>query len=159
MIGFACTPSAAQGPSREDGLRKGKDALARQDYPGAMSLDRKLAEDAKAALAQLQGPPSATAASVSLLCKSPKGTVLVSVDMGRRAVRVEDGMFVLEYKESAEQYVTVTEGAIEFGCRENKNATSPFCEVDRNRIDRRTGVWTALGGILDCSPAPTKRQF
>ena len=143
---------------------------------------------AKARLAELQEPLTAKAGAINLTCQGPRGRVLISIDPASRKVTLQGGG-VLEYKDDQAQYVTITDAAIEFGCRTvtdetalmgeiannmfnekapKKDVTKTMACLSRNRIDRTTGVWTAQtsGKITgnrvetaDCSLLPTKRQF
>lgn len=141
--------------------------------------------EAKASLAELQRPTSANEAGINWICRDARGTTLVSVDAALKSVKVQTGT-VLEYRDGADQYVTITDSAIEFGCRKirsqeevfgdglawmlgrsktKENWASTLC-LARNRIDRTTGIWTATGSgsvagmqndTAECSLAGSKR--
>lgn len=118
--------------------------------------------DAKKRLARLQAP-APTTGSITLRCKDPREMKLVSVDVATRTVPVQGGL-TLVYREDAEQYVRVTDSEIEFGCRKivsignvvgnglswlltdkkNDSGATIKC-LARNRIDLKTGTWTAAG--------------
>jgi len=147
-----------------------------QDREQAMIWYRKATElgnaDAKAKLAELQGSPDVASKTISLTCHNIKGDTAVTIDTVAKTVRVEGGM-VIEYRDGKDEYVTITNDSVEFGCRNPKreselvgemaeNMLSPanpaktakttqglICLI-RNRIDRKSGVWTAVntGEIL-----------
>jgi TPR repeat protein len=142
-------------------------------YPGA-----------QAKLAELHEPTSGNAGSINLICQNAREKSLVFVDAALKSVKVQTGT-LLEYKDGADQYVTITDSAIEFGCRKIRSQEevigdglawmlgsktkdgwgSTLC-LARNRIDRTTGIWTATGSgslasiqndTAECAPAPTRR--
>ena len=122
--------------------------------------------DAKAKLAQVQQPSSVKAETLDFVCRNPNATTLISVDSVSRTVRVQ-GTPSMQFKEGSKYYVTITDNVIEFGCRktitdvdvvtgivgnglagmfDDKKATPAPIDLAcmaQNRIDRRTGIWTA----------------
>ncbi len=169
------------GTMYEDGLGVPKDtAQATTWYQKAVELGD---VDAKTKLAELQEPAAAKAASINLICQNARGKTLVSVNTALKSVKIQS-VVVLEYKDGADQYVTITESAIEFGCRKIKSQgevvgdglawmlgskkkdgwANPLC-LARNRIDRTTGIWTAtsaenlVGDPAECTLAASQRQF
>jgi TPR repeat protein len=145
--------------------------------------------DARARLAQLQVSASPPSGTITMTCHNVKGNTAVIVDTAAKSVRVDSGR-VITYQDGKDQYVTITADSIEFGCRHQKKDSDLFGEMAehmlgpddpkkdaelsegyiclmKNRIDRRTGVWTAvnagemLAGHSDsaiCSTA-TKTKF
>jgi TPR repeat protein len=166
-----------------------------KDTAQAIAWYQKAAElgnaNAKSKLAQLQTSSSASSETINLTCHNVKGNTSIIVDTVAKSVRVESGTLI-EYQDGKEQYVTITDDSIDFGCRQQKDDSDLFGEraanlfdsnddpkknaeiskgyicLIRNRIDRKTGVWTAVytgatfKGHSDsaiCSLAPARRQF
>ena len=75
--------------------------------------------EAKAKLSDLQEGPIVTAGLIKFVCQMSRGQSHVTVDAALKSVKIEGGA-AQEFKDSKEQYVTITAKAIEFGCRSRK---------------------------------------
>jgi TPR repeat protein len=157
-----------------------------KDITQAISWYRKSAVlgnvGAKTNLALLEKSFSVKPEIINLVCQTAKGKALVSIDTSRKSVTLKSGA-VVEYKDGNKFYVRVTNDAIEFGCRnsksdmdvlenglawmmgDNKKASwaSGLTCIMKNRIDRRTKIWTTTsdGKLMghqsesaDCSLTP-----
>jgi TPR repeat protein len=122
--------------------------------------------DAKTKLLSLREGPSVTAGLIEFVCQMGRGQSHVTVDAALKSVKIEGGP-AQEFKDSSQQYVTVTAKAIEFGCRARKADTDVVADslsnmfqptksdhplqglnndilcLTRHRIDRTTGLWTS----------------
>jgi TPR repeat protein len=129
--------------------------------------------EAKAKLLDLHEGPVVTAGLIEFACQMNRGKSHVTVDAGLKSVKIDGGV-VQEFKDSKEQYVTITAKAIEFGCRSRKADTDIVADslsnmfqpkendhplkglnndiscLTRHRIDRATGLWTgkASGALI-----------
>lgn len=150
-------------------------------------------EDAKKKLAQLQGPlpepGQSSTGTINLQCRSPRGTFLVSIDMGAKRVTMRSGS-VLEYGDDRDHYVNITSHSIDFGCRKSVDESKLAGEIAGNlfnnggparaaqiskeatclnkfSIDRTTGILTAVsagpvtGGTetADCVLVSSRQKF
>ena len=157
-----------------------------KDIAQAISWYRKSAAlgnvGAKTNLVLLEKSSSVKPEIINLVCQTDRGKALVSIDTSRKSVTLKSGA-VVEYKDGNKFYVRVTNDAIEFGCRNSKsdmdvlenglawmmgdnkkaNWASGLTCIMKNRIDRRTKIWTTTSDgklmghqseSVDCSLTP-----
>jgi TPR repeat protein len=99
--------------------------------------------DAQARIAQLQKARITAGGPLKLLCRGAKGNAVVSIDAATQSVTVEGGL-TIEYHDNDKQYVTITDDAVEFGCRKTtteaeKSATIlGTCSAPENQIQIRS---------------------
>ena len=167
----------------EEGLGVPNDmAQATDSYRKAAELGN---ANAKTKLAELQEASNVKAATLNFICRGEGQVTFVSVDAASKAVKVGSGDPV-EFKDGSKYYVRITNDAIEFGCRKMKTQgdvigqgfawmfgdkksagwASDLACMQKNAIDRHTGIWSVAGAgaagqrdLAECSMAPKKRKL
>jgi TPR repeat protein len=120
--------------------------------------------DAKTRLAELQAPFHVSNAPIKLMCEDSRVKSVVSINPAAKTVTIQGGA-VLEYKDSATQYVRIADDVVEFGCRSAKTeqdviadqigglvgngpgqseTTNSFLCLVKHKIDLHTSIWTGV---------------